>query len=206
MRTALKCFLFAAAGYILFIGIYGCAEKKLFRETRVALGTYVEVISLDKRAGEVVFKELSRIEALLSKYNPDSEVSRLNRSGSLKVSPETFKIIKRSVEISKATHGAFDITVGPLVDIWGFTEHKFRVPRQEEIKQALRLVGWEKLVLIEQESVIKFKFPGMKIDLGGIAKGYAIDCAVEKLKKAGISDCLMIVGRSSPIVSLRQVV
>jgi thiamine biosynthesis lipoprotein len=158
------------------------------------MGTFVEVVSPDKEAPKIVFAEIRRIENLLSSYKPESEVSRLNAAGELKVSPETFWIIKRSCEFSRASAGAFDITVAPLVDLWGFSNKNFRIPQEEEIKKVLLRVGWEKIVLQEKDNVVKFSLPGMKIDLGAIAKGYALDCAARKLKARGIKNCLINAG------------
>ncbi len=169
-------------------------SKKLFKEEYLALGTYLQVISPDKDAGKIVFDEIKRIESLLSKYDPDSEVSRLNRTGVLKTSPETFYIVKKSKEFYSLTNGAFDITVAPLVDIWGFTEKKYEVPLETNIIKTLKLVGSDKIILREKDFVIQFKTSGMKIDLGAIAKGYAVDCAVKKLKEHGIKSCLINAG------------
>ncbi len=183
------------AALLICLILAGCQNKPLYKDTRLALGTYIEVTSSDKGAAKIVFDEIQRIERLLSKYKPDSEISKLNRLGRLKVSPETFEIIKRSIELSKATDHAFDITVAPLMDLWGFTDKKFRIPEIQEIKNTLKLIGSEKLVLNEFESVIELSFPGMKIDLGGIAKGFALDCAVKKLKENNITSCLISGGQ-----------
>ncbi len=168
--------------------------KKLYRDNRVLMGTFWEVTSPDKEAAGIVFAETSRLEQLLSKYIPDSEISRLNKAGKLKVSPDTFYIIKKSRELCSATGGAFDITVAPLVDLWGFTDRKFRVPEAAEIREVLTRVGSDKIILHENDNVVEFKIPGMKIDLGGIAKGYALDCAVKKLKAKNIRSCLINAG------------
>jgi thiamine biosynthesis lipoprotein len=158
------------------------------------MGTFVEVVSPYKEAAGIVFNEIRRIENLLSKYNPESEVSRLNSSGKLTVSPETFYIIKKSQEFWQESDGAFDITIAPLVDLWGFTDKKYSVPAQESIKNLLELVGTDKIILHEDNNVVEFKVLGMKIDLGAIAKGYAVDCAVHKLNEAGIHSCLINAG------------
>ncbi|MCX5697540.1 MAG: FAD:protein FMN transferase [Candidatus Omnitrophica bacterium] len=179
---------------IIAVLLSGCQQQRLYKDTRVLMGTFVEVISPEKRASKIAFDEMQRLENLLSKYKPDSEVSRLNAKGELKLSPEAFFIIKRSKDISQASGGAFDITVAPLVDLWGFTDRKFKIPQDTEIKETLKLVGSEKIVLNDSNNVVKFSFPGMKIDLGGIAKGYALDCAAKKLKDAGIKSCLINAG------------
>jgi len=158
------------------------------------MGTIIEVTSPHKEAAGVVFDELERLERLLSKYKPESEVSQLNKLGKLKVSPETFYILKKSKEIWQLSSGAFDVTVAPLVDLWGFTNKNFTVPADEKIKNILNLIGSDKILLQNNENVVVFKFPGMKIDLGAIAKGYAVDCAVKKLKEKGIDSCLINAG------------
>ena len=169
-------------------------NKNLYRNERLMMGTFVEVISPNPEAGKIVFNEFRRIESLLSRFDSRSEISQLNRSGSLKVSPETFYIIKKSKEFWQASNGAFDITVAPLEDIWGFTNKQYRVPRKEELACALELTGSDKIILQDIDSVIKFKLPTMQVDLGGIAKGYAIDCAVKKLKGSGVTSCLINAG------------
>ncbi len=169
-------------------------KNPLFSEERVLLGTFVKVISPSDKAAEIAFREIERIEGLLSKYKPESEVYRLNKTGKIKASPETFFIIKRAKEFYALSNGAFDITLGPLVDLWGFTEKNYRVPHKKDLNKALNLVGSDKIILREEDNVIQFLLPGMKIDLGAIAKGYAVDCAIEKLKKAGIKDCLINAG------------
>lgn len=158
------------------------------------MGTFVEVTSPDNRAAGIVFEEIKRIEGLLSKYKESSQISQLNKSGKLKVSPETFYIIKKSKEFWQLTEGAFDITVGPILDLWGFTDKKYRLPSEAEIKNTLSLVGSDKIILKDSDNMVKFKILGTKIDLGGIAKGYALDCAVNKLKNSGINSCLINAG------------
>jgi thiamine biosynthesis lipoprotein len=172
----------------------GKLGEKLYHDKWVAMGTFVEVISPDKNAAKIVFDEISRIEGLLSKYKPESEVSRLNKLGTLKVSPETFYIIKKAKDFYALSNGAFDITVAPLINLWGFTSKQYYLPSDREIKNTLRLIGSDKIVLHENNSVIQFKIRGMQIDLGAIAKGFAIDCAVAKLKDAGIKSCLINAG------------
>ncbi|MBN2830656.1 MAG: FAD:protein FMN transferase [Candidatus Omnitrophica bacterium] len=182
----------AVAAY--FTGCNNTSTGRLYSEKRVAMGTFVEVISPESKALYIAFDEIRRIEKLLSKYDQNSEISQLNRHGRLKASPETFYIVKRAKEFYSLTNGAFDITVGPLMDLWGFTEKKYSVPSERKIKSALKLIGSDKIILHEKDSVIQFKLSGMKIDLGAIAKGYAVDCAVKKLKEAGIKSCLINAG------------
>ncbi|MCU0652481.1 MAG: FAD:protein FMN transferase, partial [Candidatus Omnitrophica bacterium] len=168
--------------------------RELYKDNRLMMGTFVDVISPDKNAPQIVFTEIKRVENLLSKYNPDSEVAKLNRLGKLSVSPETLAIIKKSYEFWQISDGAFDITVGPLIDLWGFTDKDYHQPTKSEINKALKLVGSNKIIFNNLNNVVEFRLPGMKIDLGAIAKGYALDCAVKKLKENNIKSCLINLG------------
>ncbi|MDD5500640.1 MAG: FAD:protein FMN transferase [Candidatus Omnitrophica bacterium] len=170
------------------------AQNRNYRNRRVLMGTFWEVTSPDKNAAKIVFDEAGRIEKLLSKYIPQSEVSRLNRKGKLKVSAETFFIIRKSKEFWRASGGAFDISVAPLADLWGFTDMHGKIPQEALIKKTLGITGSDKILLHENDNVVEFKLKGMKIDLGAIAKGYAIDLAAEKLRREGIKDCLINAG------------
>jgi len=179
---------------LLVIGVLGCNQRPAQRESRFLMGTIVEVTSSDARAAGIAFDEISRLENILSKYKEYSDVSKLNRDGKLVVGPETIDIIKKAKEFCQATDGAFDITVAPLLDIWGFTNREYRVPSEVEIKNTLKLVGSDKIIIDEKSRIVSFKEKGMKIDLGGIAKGYAVDCAVKALKAAGINSALINIG------------
>jgi len=179
---------------VFILLLLGCSQQPLYRDTRVLMGTFVEVVSTDARAQKIAFDEIKRIEDLLSKYRPESEISRLNRAGKLQVSAETFALLKTCKEFSAATDGAFDVSVGALVDLWGFTDKKFRVPSEQEIAAALAKVGSDKIILNESGTTVEFSSPGLKIDLGAVAKGYAVDRSIEKIKQAGINSCLINAG------------
>ncbi len=188
-----KSFAFALCALSLTF-LFGCQDKTLHKDSRLMMGTFVEVTSPDKLAKNIVFQELTRVENLLSKYKPGSEISRLNRQGKLAVSPETFYILKKSQELWKLSDGAFDITVSGLVDLWGFTDKKYKVPEESEIKAALKFVGSQKIIFNDEKNVVEFIASGVKVDLGAIAKGYALDCALKKLKENNITSCLINIG------------
>ncbi len=168
--------------------------EQLYQDNRILMGTFWEVISPEKQASEIVFAEVNRLEQLLSKYKETSEISILNHAGKLKVSPDTFYIIKKAKEFYQLTDGAFDITVAPLVELWGFSNLETKIPAAEEINSTLKVTGSDKIILHENNSVVEFKFLKMKIDLGGIAKGFALDCAIQKLKRNNINSCLISAG------------
>lgn len=176
---------------LLSILIIGCSRQPLYKDSRIMMGTYVSVISPDQRAAKIVFDEIKRIESLLSKYIPASEISILNNTGKVKASAETIFVVKKAQGFSRSSEGAFDITVGPLVDLWGFTNRDYRIPQAQEIQDRLKVIGSNKIIVNEEENMIQLPFQGMKVDVGGIAKGFAVDRAVKKLKEQGITSCLI---------------
>ena len=178
----------------LSFGLSGCQPHTLFKNTQVLMGTFIEVISPNKDASEIVFAEFKRIEDLLSKYKETSEISQLNKLGEVKASPDTLYVIKKSKEFYGLSAGAFDITVGPLVTLWGFTTKNYRVPAEYEIKGKRALVGSNKIIMSEKDSTIRLSSLGMSIDLGAIGKGFALDCALKQLKKHNINSCLINAG------------
>jgi thiamine biosynthesis lipoprotein len=177
---------------IILSGISCQQAPPLYQNSQLMMGTVVEVISSDKQAADIAFREIKRIEGLLSLYINDSEISQLNKKGRLKASPETIYVIKKAGEFWQATQGTFDITIAPLMELWGFYDKNYRVPEDSEIEQRLGLIGFDKLKI--DDNIIEFKAKGMKIDLGAIAKGFAIDCAVKKLQLAGIKSALLNAG------------
>ena len=156
------------------------------------MGTIIEVISPDRRAADIAFKEIKRIESLLSLFKDNSQISRLNNLGSLEVDPDTLFVIKKAGEFWRATEGLFDITIAPLMKLWGFYDKDYRVPDDLQINQTLELIGFDKVKI--DGNIIEFRVPGMMIDLGAIAKGYAIDCAAKQLRNCGIDSALLNAG------------
>jgi len=143
-------------------------------------------------AVDAAFQELYRIEELADRYMPESEISRVNASaaaGPVVVSDDLWEMFASGIELYEASGGLFDITVGPLVDVWdviGRGERGDAPPTDEEIKQAMELVGSDKLVLDEADHSVFYTREGMIVDLGGLAKGYALDRAEEVLISRGM--------------------
>ena len=174
--------------------------------TRYLMGCFIEVEVTSKSsevsnyALEKAFNEMKRVEHLLSKFISDSEVSGLNRSAGkspVKVSRETFNLVKKAIHYSRLTHGSFDITVSPFIELWNVVSKEGRIPTQAEIKDLSSKVGCHQIVLDEASSSIFFRCPQMKVDLGSMGKGYAIDCAVEVLKSLGIKKALINAGSTA---------
>lgn len=177
------------------IMLLGCSqEQPLYKETQVLMGTFVEVISSDVTAAKIVFAEIRRIEGLLSIYQSDSDIGRLNQLGKAQVSQDSLYVIKKAKEFWQMTDGAFDITVAPLLELWGFKDKHYRMPEKNEIDDLLKLIGSDKIIIDEENKSIEFAVKNMAVDLGAIAKGYAVDCAVKKLKATGIKSALINAG------------
>ncbi len=157
------------------------------------------------------FAELRRIDTVLSNWNLNSELMRMNvRAGSAgsprpraKVSEELFRRLQVAFRIAQETDGVFDPTIGPLVRAWGFLPPcAGRLPcglepRLKAIEEARQRVGWQKVTLDPETKEVQFAVPGMEIDLGGIAKGYAVERAMQVLKEHGIRSALVNLGSSS---------
>ena len=149
---------------------------------------------------EAAFEEIDRIDAQMSNYKAESELSQVNREAAsrpVQVEPSLFALIQKSLQYSKDTGGAFDVTVGPLMKAWGFFRGEGRVPSAEEIHAVLAHVGYQHVNLDPSSRTIHFDVPGIELDLGGIAKGYAVDRAVAILRENGINAALVSSGMSS---------
>jgi len=147
-----------------------------------------------------VFEEVDRLDGQMSNYKPESELSRINREAAREdvvVEPQLFGLIQLCMRLSEDTGGAFDITVGPLMKAWGFFRGQGRVPSPQEIHEVLKHVGYSHVHLDAKRHTLHFDEPGIELDLGAKAKGYAVDRAVEILKKKGISSALVSAGTSS---------
>jgi FAD:protein FMN transferase len=149
---------------------------------------------------EKALDEVDRIDRLMSHYKPQSPLSQLNRaaaSSAVVVEPELFDFIARSLDYSVESDGAFDITVGPLMRAWGFFKGDGRVPTDVELSEAQRRVGYRHVVIDRSARTIRFDIPGVELDLGGIAKGYAVDRVVALLQRHGITAALVSAGGST---------
>jgi len=160
---------------------------------RLVMGTFARIVAVAsdsntaKRCIEAAFTEIEKVDELMSDYKSDSQICQVNRDGfrrAVAVSESTYEVLQRAVEFSKLTGGAFDVTVGPLVDLFRSAEKNQVAPGEEEIAEAKLKVGFEKLKLDDQNRTVKFTVDGMRLDLGGIAKGYAVDKAVEAMQRA----------------------
>lgn len=150
-----------------------------------------------KTAAREVFKRIAVLEDIFSHYRPKSELSRLLTGGvrtPIAVSTELFTVLQSAEVLSRETGGAFDITVGPLVDLWRISRTTKALPDEEALSDAFQQVGWEKIQLDAAGQTVRLESPGMKLDMGGIAKGYILDEAIKVLDAAGIQRALIEAG------------
>lgn len=150
-------------------------------------------------AAKAVQNALDQVNQSMSTYLEDSEVSRFNRATDDKwvpVSKETAEVVARALEISRETEGAFDITVGPLVNLWKFGKDKtgFEIPPQEKIDEVKARIGYSKLEVRSEPPAIRKLNPEVQIDLSAIAKGYAVDQVAEALQELGAASFMVEVG------------
>ncbi|MBZ5563747.1 MAG: FAD:protein FMN transferase [Acidobacteriia bacterium] len=193
---------------LILLAAPGEAAQSLVRyeASHEAMGTVFTVVAYGRDRnflGEVVeqvFQELDRVDAQMSNYKPESELSAINReaaSHAVLVEPHLFRLLEQSVQYSRETDGAFDITVGPLMKHWGFFRGRGLLPSPAEITDVLKRVGYQHIKLDPAARTIRFDKSGIELDLGGIAKGYAVDQAVEVLRSNGIASALVSGGTSS---------
>lgn len=188
--------VFWVAVCVLFL--YSC-ERPLHKNTFVIAGTYVEVISPDPRAAGIVHQEFKRLDKVFNSYDPDSEISRLNNTYNVpfKVSGDIIRALELSREVEVLTKGAFDVSYGVLYGFWKDLIKRGNIqslPKAKQIKQLKKLCGSKYIEINSKKSTVLIRKKGLKIDLGGIAKGYIVDKAVSKLKENGINSALINAG------------
>lgn len=153
-----------------------------------------------RAAGEEAIEEIHRLEAQLSLYRPSSEIAHVNARAAreaVRVTPRVFALLELSQKLSAETSGAFDITIGPLVHSWGFMGGAGKLPAEEELGKARAKVGIHLLHLNRNDFTVRFMTEGVMLDLGAIGKGYAIDCASEIVREAGVTRALLHSGTST---------
>jgi thiamine biosynthesis lipoprotein len=186
--------------------------SNLFKYHQVAMGTVIEITLVAdneesaNKASLQAFQEMKRIETLMSPRLDSSDVTRINRSAGkewVKVSPETMEVIKKAKEISELSEGGFDITVGPLTELWRKAREKKIPPSAEEVKEKLGLVNFKNMEM-DRNGKVFLKKKRMAIDLGGIAKGYAVDRAFDLLKSLGYKNLIVNAGGDLRVGGLKN--
>jgi len=195
------------AGVLLAFALSTPAQAVWVEDTEAIMGTrvYVQLWADDAASGNAavaaVMAEMRRIDALMSHYRPDSQLSLINQKAAtepVKVDPELFDLIKLSTHFSEITLGAFDITYASVGYLYNYPLHVH--PTEEQIEAALPAVNWRNLIFDPAHHTIRFGHPGMRIDLGGIGKGYAVDRGIAILKARGIEHALVTAGGDSRLL------
>ena len=187
----------------------GCNNSKYVTRTEYALGTIVSVKvrglneNIANAAIDKAFERLFDIERLSSAKRPESELSYVNQNAferDVVISDELFFLVKSGLFYSELTNGSFDITLGGVVELWGIGTDNARVPSSEEIEIALGDCGFEYLVMDKETNTVRFLKSGLKIDLGGIAKGYAADEMKRVLLESGVKTALLDLGGNIMVI------
>ena len=149
---------------------------------------------------DAAFEEVRRIDEMISNYKPSSELSQVNRlpaGASQRVSPEFFSLLEKCRRYNRESEGTFDLTVGPLMRVWGFYRGKGKLPTKREIRESLDKVGFENIVLDPDRRSVSFRKPGVELDPGGVGKGYAVDRLAAKIRAFKVDAALISASTSS---------
>jgi thiamine biosynthesis lipoprotein len=188
---------------VSFISCAGKERADADSGYQMIMGTFAHIVAVaeDSDTAEkcvrAALDEICKVDDLMSDYKTDSEISRVNREAfekAVQVSESTYEVLQRSIEFSKMTDGAFDITVGPLVALFRKAKESKVAPSEEQIALARSKVGFEKLKLDSENQTVQFSDNGILLDLGGIAKGYAIDKAIEAAQSNGAIGAMVDIG------------
>jgi thiamine biosynthesis lipoprotein len=172
-----------------------------YTQYHMGVDARVTVYAKNEQAAEdacaAAFSRIAQLEAVMSDYRRDSELMRLcDQAGGppVKASLDLFKVLTRAREVSERSNGAFDVTVGPLIQIWRPVRRSGTLPDLVDIRRAKLLVGWRNMNLDWATKTVRLTRKGMRLDLGGIGKGYAADEAQRVLKKRGITRAMVEMG------------
>jgi thiamine biosynthesis lipoprotein len=185
-------------------------EKRLVRfeyeESHMASPFKIVLYSTDpataRRASRAAFDRIAALNSILSDYDPESELSRLSQSAGkqrVRVSADLFDVLAQSRIMYERSEGAFDVTIAPVGRLWRRARRERKLSDPLKLAEARKLVGSDRMVLDRASRSVELKTPGMRLDVGGIAKGYAAQAALDVLKRAGISHAL--VGGAGDIVA-----
>lgn len=196
--------ILAAAAVACCIAFQGCSKNEVVRSrTFEKIGTFIQVSVYTseeekaQKAFDTVSAVFDEVNIQMSAHREDSLLSRINRASGIepvRIPEGLFGLIENSLAYSEKTDGAFDLTVGPVIKLYGFYRNKGYLPSKKELKKTLELVGWKNVRMKPEDSSVFLAKKGMLLDLGAIAKGYAVDLAIERLKKQGVADALVNAG------------
>jgi len=196
--AALVCIPLASTGATQSQALF-VHKKKFVMGTVFEIVAYSESLAQASDAVDQAFQEIARLDEVMSNYKPDSALSRLNRSASVhpqSIPPDLYRVIAEALRYSRLSGGKFDVTVGPLVNLWKAVIRGEQVPSPAEEARLRACVGYQNVQLLPANR-IQFRSPCLRIDLGAIGKGYALDRAADVLRSHGISRALLNAGGSS---------
>lgn len=203
--------------FILFCLIVYFTEvsAKVYKDSKDIMGTKWDItivgvsLSKAKKVSNEVFNDIKHIDKIMSLYKYNSELSKINELANgekwfeeINISSEIAELLKEALKVSDLSNGAFDVTIAPLVKLWGFAGGKYKVPTEDEIRKAKELVNYRNIILNSDKSTIKFLKKGMMLDFGGIAKGYAIDRAMQILKSENIENAMINAGGQVRVIGM----
>lgn len=182
---------------LIFFGIKKLAHTPMEKQTRLMMDTYVTIYARGpkKPASRAIEAALDRMEEVDKKFsiqNKNSPLYAFNHQDIPITDNEILYVVQKAMEISAATKGAFDITISPLLELWGFYEKSPKVPAEEDIKICLKDIGY-KFLIIKDGTLYKTN-KNVRVDCGAIAKGYAIGQALQTLKNKGINSAIIDAG------------
>ena len=178
----------------LCLCLCGCGTAKEYADTIYAMDTVMDLTAYGPNAKEALAAakaEIFRLDALFDRKGGKSEISSLNETGSAALSPDTAELLTRGHEISTLTNGAFDMSVAPVVDLWGFYDQKYRVPENDEITSGLEHVNYRNIHIDGTTATLT---DNAQLDPGGIAKGYASARVMDIFKEKGVTSGLVSLG------------
>jgi thiamine biosynthesis lipoprotein len=190
----------------------GCSRTKTVQKTDSIMGTEVTVTVAAKSEAEggaaidAAMAEVRRLDRMMSLYRDDSEITKVNLAAGrhpVRVSPEMIEVVEAANRVSDLTGGAFDVTVGPLVVLWQMRLKEGRAPTGREIANIKQLVNYRNIMIDKKASTLFLKTPGMILDFGGVAKGYAADNVVKLLKKRGIGNAIAAIAGDIRVIGRR---
>jgi thiamine biosynthesis lipoprotein len=187
------------AGFGVAIAAPAADQRFVFEKAEMAVPFRITLYAADAKtarvAAEAAFRHVETLNSILSDYDPDSELSRLGQSSgqgkTVKISTPLWRVLERSQKIAEQSDGAFDVTVGPLVNLWRRMRRKAELPAPELLAEMRARVGYRNLRLFPETQSVELLKPDMRLDVGGIAKGFAADEALAVLKARGISRALV---------------
>jgi FAD:protein FMN transferase len=193
--------LFGILAVLLLGGAEPASERDEFAEphmgTRFRIILYAPDRETARKAATGAFARIASLNVIMSDYDNTSELMRLCAQAGgppVPVSAELFFVLSKAREVSRQSDGAFDATIGPVVKLWRMARKKEKLPDAKKLAEARALVGWRNVRLDKEKRTVQLLKPGMKLDLGGIAKGYAADEALAVLKNHGIDRALVAAG------------